>query len=52
MTFMTTLMQRTYDLKGFTENFYGKITLTHLQPVLETLKWLKKETNVWFEIRT
>src|SRR6266513_2185747 len=38
------------DLTAFTENFYGKITLTHLQPVLDTLKWLKKETNVWFEI--
>jgi len=38
------------DLKAFTENFYGKITLTHLQPVLETLLWLKNETNVWFEI--
>lgn len=38
------------DLKAFTENFYGKITLTHLQPVLETLQWLKNETNVWFEV--
>ncbi len=38
------------DLKAFTENFYGKITLTHLQPVLDTLKWLKNETDVWFEI--
>ena len=38
------------DLKAFTEGFYGKTTLTHLQPVLETLEWLKKETNVWFEI--
>ena len=38
------------DLKAFTENFYGKITLTHLDPVLETLKRLKNETNVWFEI--
>ena len=38
------------DLKGFTESFYGKTTLTHLQPVLDTLEWLKKETNVWFEI--
>ena len=38
------------DLKAFTENFYGKITLTHLQPVLETLLWVKNETNVWFEI--
>jgi pyruvate formate lyase activating enzyme len=38
------------DLKAFTENFYGKITLTHLKPVLDMLKWLKTETNVWFEI--
>ncbi|MFQ5662784.1 MAG: AmmeMemoRadiSam system radical SAM enzyme [Terriglobia bacterium] len=38
------------DLKAFTENFYSRITLTHLQPVLETLRWLKRETNVWFEI--
>ena len=38
------------DLKAFTENFYGRTTLTHLQPVLDTLKWLKNETNVWFEI--
>ncbi len=38
------------DLKAFTEEFYGRVTLTHLQPVLDTLTWLKQETNVWFEI--
>ena len=38
------------DLKAFTEGFYGKITLTHLAPVLEMLQWLKNETNVWFEL--
>jgi pyruvate formate lyase activating enzyme len=38
------------DLKAFTEEFYGRVTLTHLAPVLDTLKWLKNETNVWFEI--
>jgi pyruvate formate lyase activating enzyme len=38
------------DLKAFTEAFYGKTTLTHLQPVLDTLVWLKKETPVWLEI--
>jgi pyruvate formate lyase activating enzyme len=38
------------DLKAFTENFYGRVTLTHLEPVLETLQWLKNETNVWFEV--
>ena len=38
------------DLKGFTETFYSKITLSHLQPVLDVLMWLKRETNVWVEI--
>jgi pyruvate formate lyase activating enzyme len=38
------------DLKAFTETFYGRVTLTHLKPVLETLELLKNETNVWFEI--
>ncbi len=40
------------DLKGFTENFYWKICGAHLAPVLETLKYLKHETNVWFEVTT
>jgi pyruvate formate lyase activating enzyme len=38
------------DLKGFTENFYTKTTLSHLAPVLDVLRWLRRETNVWFEI--
>jgi pyruvate formate lyase activating enzyme len=38
------------DLKAFTEGFYGRVTLTHLKPVLDTLEWLRNETNVWFEI--
>ncbi|WP_457668673.1 AmmeMemoRadiSam system radical SAM enzyme [Thiolapillus sp.] len=38
------------DLKGFTEDFYRKLTGGHLQPVLDTLKYLKQETEVWFEI--
>jgi pyruvate formate lyase activating enzyme len=38
------------DLKAFTEGLYGRVTLTHLQPVLDMLVWLKEETNVWFEI--
>ncbi|WP_372378968.1 AmmeMemoRadiSam system radical SAM enzyme [Vibrio natriegens] len=40
------------DLKGFTEHFYHKICHGHLQPVLDTLLYLKKETDVWFEITT
>ncbi len=38
------------DLKGFTEDFYHHVTYSHLQPVLDTLAWLKAETDVWFEI--
>ncbi len=38
------------DLKGFTEDFYKKLCAGQLQPVLETLLYLKHETDVWFEI--
>ncbi len=38
------------DLKAFTEDFYYKLTLSHLDPVLDTIRWLKTETDVWFEI--
>ncbi len=40
------------DLKAFSEKFYYELTNAHLKPVLDTLEWLKKETNVWFEITT
>ena len=40
------------DLKAFTESFYRKLTQTHLEPVLDTLRYLKHETDVWFEITT
>ncbi|BAU49521.1 pyruvate formate lyase-activating protein [Sulfurifustis variabilis] len=40
------------DLKGFTEDFYFKLCGAHLKDVLETLVYLKHETNVWFEITT
>ena len=40
------------DLKGFTDDFYWKICGGHLQPVLNTLVYLAKETEVWTEITT
>ena len=40
------------DLKAFSEAFYHKITFSHLKDVLDTLIWLKNETDVWFEITT
>ena len=38
------------DLKAFTEQFYQRLTLSHLAPVLETLRWLHAETDVWLEV--
>ena len=40
------------DLKAFTEAFYFKLTGAHLQPVLDTLVYLARETKVWLEITT
>jgi len=40
------------DLKSFSEDFYHKITGSHLQPVLDTLIYLQHETEVWLEITT
>ena len=38
------------DLKAFTESFYHHVTLSHLEPVLETLRWLRSASDVWVEI--
>jgi len=40
------------DLKGFTDEFYFKLCGARLQPVLDTLVYLKHETEVWVEITT
>jgi len=40
------------DLKAFSEDFYHKITGSHLAPVLETLQYIKHETDVWLELTT
>ena len=40
------------DLKSFDEDFYFKLTGGHLQPVLDTLKYIKHETDVWLEVTT
>ena len=38
------------DLKSFSDSFYYKLCGGHLQPVLDTLLYLKHETNTWFEL--
>lgn len=40
------------DLKAFSERFYRKICSAHLAPVLDTLIFLKQETQVWLELTT
>lgn len=40
------------DLKGFTDAFYRRNTASHLEPVLDTLRYLRRETGVWLEITT
>jgi len=40
------------DLKAFTDRFYWKLCGGHLQPVLDTLAYIKNETDVWLELTT
>lgn len=40
------------DLKAFTERFYYRLTGGHLQPILDTLQYIKQETSVWLELTT
>jgi len=40
------------DLKAFTDRFYHKICGGHLQPILETLQYIRHETDTWLELTT
>lgn len=40
------------DLKAFTETFYRELCFAELAPVLETLEWVARETDVWIEVTT
>jgi pyruvate formate lyase activating enzyme len=40
------------DLKAFTEGFYRRLTKSRLEPVLDTLRFVKHETDVWLELTT
>ncbi len=40
------------DLKAFSEDFYWKVTGSHLQQVLETIEYIHHETDVWLELTT
>jgi pyruvate formate lyase activating enzyme len=40
------------DLKAFSESFYRKLAAGHLDPVLDTLRYVCNETPVWVELTT
>ncbi len=40
------------DLKGFREEFYRRVCGAQLEPVKETLVYLRRETSVWLEVTT
>ncbi len=50
--FFTAMDAANVDLKAFTERFYHRICGGHLAPVLETLEFIKQETDTWLELTT
>jgi pyruvate formate lyase activating enzyme len=40
------------DLKAFSDDFYRKLCKAHLQPVLETIEYIARQTDMWLEITT
>jgi pyruvate formate lyase activating enzyme len=50
--FFSTMDAANVDLKAFTDDFYHRLCGGHLRPVLETLEYLKQETEVWVELTT
>ncbi|HUU44580.1 MAG TPA: AmmeMemoRadiSam system radical SAM enzyme [Acidobacteriota bacterium] len=50
--FYRTIDAANVDLKAFTDSFYRDLCSGTLQPVLDTLVYLKRETDVWLELTT
>ncbi len=40
------------DLKSFSEDYYKRLCKARLGPVLDTIRYIAKETNIWMEITT
>jgi len=50
--FFTYMDAANIDLKAFSEDFYKKNCLASLGPILDTIKYVKNETNCWLELTT
>ncbi len=40
------------DLKAFSEDYYNRLCRAKLQPVLDTIEYIAKQTNIWLEVTT
>jgi pyruvate formate lyase activating enzyme len=40
------------DLKAFNEKYYHRLCKAKLQPVLDTIEYIARHTNIWMEITT
>ncbi len=40
------------DLKAFSQEFYRDLCKAHLEPVLETIRYIAQKTDIWMEITT
>jgi pyruvate formate lyase activating enzyme len=40
------------DLKAFSEDYYRRLCKAKLQPVLDTIEYIAKHTNIWIETTT
>lgn len=50
--FFTYMDAANIDLKAFSKEFYKKNCLAHLEPILDTIKYVKNKTNCWLELTT
>lgn len=40
------------DLKAFSEDYYKRLCKARLQPVLDTISYIAKQTQIWIEVTT